>query len=70
MGVVGDRKVSKEAMVQLAKSMHGDSEAMVQLQKSMHGEMRCRCFSSSLLGMASARQTLSGAMVQSATSMH
>ena len=46
IGVVdGDRKVSMEAIVQLAKSMNG--------------EMSCRGFSSSLLlGLATARQTL------------
>ena len=45
VGVVdGDRKASMEAMVQLATSMHG--------------EMRCRGFSSSLLGLSTARQTL------------
>ena len=45
IGVVdGDRKVSMEAMVQLATSMHG--------------QMRCRGFSSSLLGLSTARQTL------------
>ena len=32
--------------------------AMVQLAKSMHGEMRCRGFSSLLLGLSTARQTL------------
>ena len=42
IGVDGDWKVSKEAVVQLANSMHG--------------EMRGRGFSSSLLGMATARQ--------------
>ena len=45
IGVVdGDRKVSMDDMVQLAKSMHE--------------EMRCRVFSSSLLGLSTARQTL------------
>ena len=44
-------------------------EAVVQLAKSLHGEMRCRGFSSSLLGLANARQTSSGAMVQYAKSM-
>ena len=45
IGVVnGDRYVSMEAMVQLATSMHG--------------EMRCRGFSSSLLGLVTARHTL------------
>ena len=52
IGVVdGDRKVSMEAMVQLAKSMHG--------------EMPCRCFSSSLLGLSTARQTLRPHTLQS-----
>ena len=51
IGVVhGDRKVSMEAMVQLATSMHG--------------EMRCRGFSSSLLGLVTARHILRGAMAQ------
>ena len=46
----GDRKVSMEAMVQQATSMHG--------------EMRCRGFSSSLLGLVIARHTLRCAMAQ------
>ena len=51
IGVVnGDRSVSMEAMVQLPTSMHG--------------EMRCRCFSSTLLGLVTARPTLRGAMAQ------
>ena len=51
VGVVdGDRKVSMEAMVKLATSMHG--------------EMRCRGFSSSLLGLVTARHTSRGAMAQ------
>ena len=51
IGVVnGDRYVSMEAMVQLATSMHG--------------EMRCRGFSSTLLGLVTARHTLRGAMAQ------
>ena len=51
VGVVdGDRKVSMEAMVKLATSMHG--------------EMRCRGFSSSLLGLVTARHTSRGAVAQ------
>ena len=51
IGVVdGDRKVSMEAVDQLATSMQG--------------EMRCRGFSSSLLGLVTTRHTLRGAMAQ------
>ena len=49
--VDGDRKVSMEAMVQPATSMHG--------------EMRCRGFSSSLFGLSTARQTLRPHALQS-----